>query len=223
MKTINQYIKTKSYNEINIFKGLKGALLSEKIINVLIKYNTACRINLGNKAAVKKLWERVLAVCGYEDFVSFGIRNENAFRNVLLANADRIIDNWPAAAISKIKNFDLSETEKKYRVWKSSDAYVKGEEFKADAEYTDDDDLQRIMVVYDANNPGDTSTVRTYKFSGKIGKHTQETINMFKVDWKYDTGLKYFDARPCLLSHYLNKSEEELMKLYDDDIIGLND
>ena len=47
---------------------------------------------------------------------------------------------------------------------------------------------------------------------------------MLKVDWKYMTGLKYFDARPILLSNYLKKSDAELQKReITDDIIGKMD
>ena len=42
---------------------------------------------------------------------------------------------------------------------------------------------------------------------------------MLKMDWCDKTGLKYYDARPILLSNYLKKSDAELAKreiVFDD-------
>lgn len=229
MRTLTAFIteSMKSYNEINIFKGLKGAKASEKIIETLQRLSKTKKININDRESVKSLWERFLGHSMYsrEELSALGLKTADNLRDALLQNADKIIENWPEDAVAKIKDFNLSDTEKKYRAWKKSDKYVKGEDFKGKDAYEDEDEeaLERVMVVYNANDPGDQSTVKTYKLEGKVGKDTQEQINMFKVDWKYETGLKYFDARPCLLSYYLKKTEDELTKLYDDDIIGLMD
>lgn len=229
MRTLTRFIteSIKSYNEINIFKGIKGAKASEKIIETLQRLSKTKKININDRESVKYLWERFLGHSMYsrEELSALGLKTADNLRDALLQNADRILENWPEDAVAKIKDFNLSDTEKKYRAWKKSDKYVKGEDFKGKDAYADDDKeaLERVMVVYNANDPGDQSTVKTYRLEGKVGKDTQEQINMFKVDWKYETGLKYFDARPCLLSYYLKKTEDELTKLYDDDIIGLMD
>lgn len=229
MKTLKNFIleSERSLNDINIFKGLKGAQASEKIIQTLKKISKTKKINLNDRKSVTTLWQKFLGESGYTpEFLSaIGLKTADNLRTAILNNMERILEMWPEEATSKIKDFNLSETEKKYRAWKKSDKYVKGEDFKGKDAYSDEDeeDLERVMVVYNANDPGDQSTVKTYKLLGKVGKDTQEQINMFKVDWKYETGLKYFDARPCLLSHYLKKSDSELQKLYDDDIIGLMD
>lgn len=229
MRTLTSFIteSIKSYNEINIFKGIKGAKASEKIIETLQRLSKSKKININDRESVKYLWERFLGHSMYsrEELSALGLKTADNLRDALLQNADRILENWPEDAVAKIKDFNLSDTEKKYRAWKKSDKYVKGEDFKGKDAYADDDEeaLERVMVVYNANDPGDQSTVKTYRLEGKVGKDTQEQINMFKVDWKYETGLKYFDARPCLLSYYLKKTEDELTKLYDDDIIGLMD
>lgn len=227
MKPIKQFIleSTRSFNEINIFKGVNGAIVSDEIINLL--RNSSKKINLSDRKSVRNFWERLLGVTrfGNEALRSIGLRTADNLRDALLLNADKIIEMWPEAASSKIKDFNLSEHERKYRTWKKSADYVKGENFAGKDSFADasEDELERIMVVYDANDPGNPDTVKQFKLTGPINKDNQDLINMFKTEWKYETGLKYFDARPCRLSYYLSKSDAELQKTYDSDIIGLDD
>lgn len=227
MKPIKQFIleSTRSFNEINIFKGVNGAIVSDELINILVGLKK--KVNLSDRKSVKNLWEKFLGATrfGNETLRSIGLKTADNLRDALLLNADRIIEMWPVAASSNIKDFNLNEYERKYRAWKKSADYVKGEDFAGKDAFADasEEELERIMVVYDANDPGNPDTVKQFKFTGSINKDNQDIINMFKTDWKYETGLKYFDARPCRLSYYLAKSEEELQKTYDSDIIGLDD
>ena len=126
-------------------------------------------------------------------------------------------DGWKFDAI---KSFDESEQQKKYKAWKNSDDYVEGKKFvKRELKDADEEELERTLVVYDSNDPGNDETTIEYDFYGKVGKDTSHQINMIKVDWHYETGLKYYDARPILLSNYLKKSDAELAKrevVFDD-------
>lgn len=227
MKPIKQFIleSTRSFNEINIFKGVNGAIVSDELINILVGLKK--KVNLSDRKSVRNLWEKFLGATrfGNETLRSIGLKTADNLRDALLLNADRIIEMWPEAASSNIKDFNLNEYERKYRAWKKSADYVKGENFAGKDSFADasEEELERIMVVYDANDPGNPDTVKQFKLKGPINKDNQDIINMFKTDWKYETGLKYFDARPCRLSYYLAKSDEELQKSYDSDIIGLDD
>ena len=105
-----------------------------------------------------------------------------------------------------IKSFDETEQQKKYKAWKNSDDYVEGKKFvKRELKDADEEELERTLVVYDVNDPANNETTIEYDFYGKVGKDTSHQINMIKVDWKYSTGLKYYDARPILLSNYCKK------------------
>lgn len=172
MKPIKQFIleSTRSFNEINIFKGVNGAIVSDEIINLL--RNSSKKINLSDRKSVRNFWERLLGVTrfGNETLRSIGLRTADNLRDALLLNADKIIEMWPEAASSKIKDFNLSEHERKYRTWKKSADYVKGEDFAGKDSFADasEDELERIMVVYDANDPGNTDTVKQFKLKGPI-------------------------------------------------------
>ena len=149
-----------------------------------------------------------------------GVTDAASLANLIITNVEKLKEaGWK---INKIKSFNESEREKKYKAWKKSDKYVEGKKFnKKEAEEESEDELNRIMVVYYVNDPKDESTTLEYEFTGKVNKDNQEQISMIKMDWHYATGLGYYDARPILLSNYLKKTDAELeAKSAVDDIIG---
>ena len=127
-------------------------------------------------------------------------------------------DGWKFDAI---KSFDETEQQKKYKAWKNSDDYVEGKKFDRD-KYTnaDEEELNRTLVVYDRNDPGNEDTVIEYDFIGKRTKENSHQANMCKMDWAYSTGLNYWkNANTILLSNYLKKTNAELAKrevVFDD-------
>lgn len=153
----------------------------------------------------------------------FNITSGLDLANLLIENKEGLEkDGW---VFTKIKSFNETELEKQYKKWKSSGDYVEGRKFdKEKVKDLEEDELKRILVVYDVNDPENEDTTIDYNFKGKRGKDTDHDVNMIKMDWKYKTHLKYFDARPILLSNYLKKTSEELKKReITDDIIGKMD
>lgn len=41
---------------------------------------------------------------------------------------------------------------------------------------------------------------------------------MHKVDWTHETGKKYYNANPCLVSYYRKSGKSELIKNYYDNL-----
>lgn len=225
MKSLVEYINENLYiNEaLILFKpSAKTAQDAAKIEDAIKSFinNSNKRYSFDNKTDLQQM---------FKDFCSkskistkllkeFGVIDGKTIASLIIANKEKLEkDGWK---FDCIKSFDETEQQKKYKAWKESDNYVKGEKFsKADLKDADEEELVRTLVVYDVNNPGNEETTIKYDFYGKMGKDTMHQINMIKVDWKYGTGLKYYDARPILLSNYLKKSDAELAKheiVFDD-------
>lgn len=116
---------------------------------------------------------------------------------------------------------NLTKTEREYRNWKDTDEYVPLSDYDKNDPYEDDEELGRAWCIYCNFDPGDTSLVKVFRMNGKTtDKNVMHEINMHKVDWKYETGLKYFDANPCLVEHYRSTDKESLRQevdyLYDE-------
>lgn len=225
MKTLVEYINENLYiNEaLILFKpSAKTAQDAAKIEDAIKSFfnNSDKRYSFDNKTDLQQM---------FKDFCSkskistkllkeFGVIDGKSIARLITSHKEELEkDGWKFDAI---KSFDETEQQKKYKAWKNSDDYVEGKKFvKHELKDADEEELERTLVVYDANDPGNDETTIEYDFYGKVGKDTSHQINMIKVDWHYETGLKYYDARPILLSNYLKKSDAELSKrevVFDD-------
>lgn len=229
MKSLTEYInENMMINEKLYFfkpssKTFKNAADIEDAIKSFLS-NTSKRYSFDNKLDLEQFFKHF---CDFakkhyaitdKTLKEFGIVDGKSIAKLLISHKEELEkDGWKFDAI---KSFDETEQQKKYKAWKKSDDYVEGKKFnKADYKDADEEELERTLVVYDANDPGNDETTIKYDFYGKVGKDTAHQINMIKVDWHYETGLKYYDARPILLSNYLKKSDAELAKrevVFDD-------
>lgn len=106
-----------------------------------------------------------------------------------------------------------TKTEREFKKWKDTDSYVPLEDYDKNDPYADDEELGRAWCIYYAYDPGDTELVKVFRINGKsTDPNVIHEINMHKVDWKYETGLKYFDANPCLVEHYRSTDKESLKR-----------
>lgn len=225
MKTLVEYINENLYiNEaLILFKpSAKTAQDAAKIEDAIKSFfnNSDKRYSFDNKTDLQQM---------FKDFCSksklstkllkeFGVIDGKSIARLITSHKEELEkDGWKFDAI---KSFDETEQQKKYKAWKNSDDYVEGKKFvKRELKDADEEELERTLVVYDVNDPANDETTIEYDFYGKVGKDTSHQINMIKVDWHYETGLKYYDARPILLSNYLKKSDAELAKreiVFDD-------
>lgn len=225
MKSLTEYInENMMINEKLYFfkpsaqRAQDAAKVEDAIKNFL--NTTSKRYSFENKSDLDQLFKDFCKKSKIDNKLlkEFGIIDGKSIAKLITSHKEELEkDGWKFNAI---KSFDETEQQKKYKAWKKSDDYVEGKKFnKADYKDADEEELERTLVVYDANDPGNDETTIEYDFYGKVGKDTAHQINMIKVDWHYGTGLKYYDARPILLSNYLKKSDAELAKrevVFDD-------
>ena len=104
------------------------------------------------------------------------------------------------------KDFNDSEAEKEYKKWKSSDEYV---------DNMSDEDAEkykgRMLVIYDRHNPA-SHIIK--QFDGVRGKSTAHLVNMFRMDFKHETGTKYYDCYDILYDNYI-KGGKDLEEYHD--------
>lgn len=227
MKTLVEYIN-ENLQQINealiLFKpnaqnAQNAAKVEDSIKNFL---NTAKkRYSLNSKHEIELFFNDFVKFAKIDSKLlkEFGIVNGKSLAKLLILNREKLENNkWNLKAI---KSFDESEMKKEYKKWKESKDYVEGTQLnKENYKDANEEQLKRTLVVYYVNDPGnDETTIKYEDFEGKVGKNTSHQINMLKMDWCDKTGLKYYDARPILLSNYLKKSDEELEKrepIFDD-------
>ena len=85
---------------------------------------------------------------------------------------------------------------------------------------SDDDAKPRSLVVYDRRNPEDH---KIYSFVGKRGKATDHQVNMLRVDFHYESGVKYYDCYTCLYDYYSNNVKNKAKMENFNDVIGIDD
>ena len=61
------------------------------------------------------------------------------------------------------------------------------------------------MVIYDRWNP-EEHIVKPFR--GKRGKSTDHEVNMIRMDFKHEFGVKYYDCYPILFKNYEGHIEE---------------
>lgn len=226
MKTLVEYIN-ENLQQINealiLFKPTgKNAQAAAKVEDSIKNFLATAkkRYSFNNKHEIELFFNDFVKSAKLDSTLlkEFGIVDAKSLAKLLINNKEALEkEKWN---ISVIKSFDESELKKEYKKWKESKDYVEGKRLnKEQYKDADEEELERTMVVYYANDPGNPETTIEYNFYGKIGKDTMHQINMLKMDWHYETGLNYYDARPILLSGYLKKSDAELAKhevVFDD-------
>lgn len=240
MKSLSQFLqesqislqsKIQEYDRIDealiLFPNGKPFQLAAKVEDGLRNFLRHCkkRYSFNNKQDLEKLFKDYLDYTHltWKDVKNFGIVDGASIADLIIRNKEALEkDGWK---FDNISSFDETKMQKEYKKWKNSDDYVQGKRLdKSEYDDANDEDLVRTLVVYDANDPSNPETTLEYDFEGKRGKATDHQVNMIKMDWKYETGLKYYDARPILLSNYLKKSDAELEKVSAfNDVIGKMD
>lgn len=226
MKSLVQFVQESLITEalvlfkVNGRNHQLGAKIEDGLRNFLKFAKKSYSFN--NKTDLEKFYKdfKEYAKLSISDLKEFAIVDAASLANLIINNHEKLQEaGWK---LDKIKSFDESARQKEYKKWKASEDYVEGKAFsRKDAEDESEDELERTMVVYHCDDPGDESLVREYTFKGKVTKDNQRQISMIKMDWCYQTDNDYYDARPILLSNYLKKSDAELeARTAVDDIIG---
>lgn len=115
--------------------------------------------------------------------------------------------------IEIFKDFCLSKNEQEYKKLKDENPDM----FNT---VSDDDAKPRSLVVYDRRNPEDH---KIYSFVGKRGKATDHQVNMLRVDFHYESGVKYYDCYTCLYDYYSNNVKNKAKMENFNDVIGIDD
>lgn len=185
--------------------------------------NTTHRYSFGNKSHLEDFFNdyyNYINDSGSEDKLKldrktlkeFGIVDGKSLAKLLIDNKEKLEkSDWN---LYPIKSFDKKEIEKEYEKWKNSDDYTPGKKLdKSKYKDSSEEELKRVLVVYDRMDPGNEDTVIEYQFTGKRTKENNHQSNMRKMDWAKETGLDYWsNANTILLSNYLKKTDAELAK-----------
>lgn len=190
--------------KLNINNALQGIQLESKLQEFCNrkskKYSFTCKNDM------EVLYYDFVKFSGLPSYIfkEFGLRNSDDIKNVLIQHAEVLKKNgW---LFNAIKSLNDSEREKEYRQWKRSTDYCAARQFRGKQNYEEpEEELKRILVIYNADDPQNPETVLEYDFVGKVGKDTEHQINMLRYDFSRLTGIDYFKANPCLLSNFLNK------------------
>lgn len=194
--------------KLNINNALQGIQLESKLQEFCNRKSNK-KYSFTNKADMEVLFFDFVKFSGLPSYIfkEFNLKNSTDIKNLLLQHAETLKElGW---SFNTIKTLNDTEREKEYRQWKKSADYIPGKQFKGKQAYENyeepEEELERILVVYNADDPTNPDTTLEYKFIGKIGKNTEHQINMIRCDFCKLTGIDYFKANPCLLSHYLTK------------------
>lgn len=160
------------------------------------------KYSLGNQTELRKIFKDFINTLTFGNYTSnltavkkYGIATESGFAKFILDNHDNFIEN--KFYIDWVKQWDESEIEKEYKKWKESSKYV--------ASISDEDAEERDLVIYDRWNP-EEHIVKPFR--GKRGKSTDHEVNMIRMDFKHEFGVKYYDCYPILFKNYEGHIEE---------------
>lgn len=215
-------------NESLILEGLilfkptaKTAQLAANVEDAIKAFinNSGKKYSINSKTDIKQVYDDFLNYCAKgsntrgvksETLKEVGITDGKELLNLIVNHADELEKD----KVDINKFFKMTQLEKDYKSWKKSDDYSKGEKYNPEEDDDEnEEELKRTLLIYNAKDPGNNDDIRKYDFYGKMGKSTAHQVNMRKMDWKYDTGLNYYDARPILQYNYRKKSKEELEKV----------
>lgn len=214
VKYINEALVSNSGTK-HLFKITKdnaknAALIEDELSSFLM--HSKKRYSFTNKNDLEQFFKDFVSYSKISKDVlkEFGLISGSKIADLITKHHDELVnDGWN---FKSIKSFDETEREKEYKKWKKSDDYVEGKKLRDERELSDENELKRTLVVYDADWPGNPDTTLEYDFYGKRGKLTDHQVNMIRVDYHYRTGINYYKANTALLSNYLKKDEEALKK-----------
>lgn len=195
--------------------AVETARIQDKFKDLCNKDLEGKKVSLDNKAELRKLYKSFLEKIPFgsetqkrEVLKRFGLATEEGFRLWVLGSHDEMEEH--GINVDWVAQWDETALEKEYKKAK--------EEGKIPPAKNDDEAEDRDIVIYDRWNPA-THTVRS--FTGKRGKSTEHDINMIRVDFKNEYGVKYYDCYPILAKNYFGHEDElkkraELQLGYDD-------
>lgn len=173
------------------------------------------KVSLDNKQELRKTFKEFISSFSFGNdaqnrtaLKKYGLATEEGFRKFILGSHDKLTD--AGCYVDWVKQWDETTIEKEYKKAK--------ENGEIPITVEDDDAEDRDLVIYDRWDP---STHAVYSFSGKRGKGTDHQVNMIRMDFKYEYGVKYYDCYPILAKNYYGHEDElkkraELQLGYDD-------
>lgn len=186
---IQQLVSPKTLKEVLIVKGIKEVLRTYK-----------GTLDLNNKKHTSALYTQVLNYC----VTSYSAGKfetvwdvKRAMNEVLHIEGATMLAEILNKNMRKLKKANFSYTyirlkkEKKFK-------YVKGRRSHIGA------DMTRTVAV--RSKYGNTP-VMFYEIHGALSTAACSEINAIKMSYKYDTGCNYYEARPILLSTWLELPE----------------
>lgn len=225
MKSLTEKLHEAMYSVIleelqSVWKGTPNN--AKETIEIKDKIKEFCagmvgkkKISLHNKQKVQKTFNAFIDKMPFGDrtrnlniLKKYGLATEEGFARFILGSHDELKKD--GCYIDWVEQWDLSKAEKAYKKAKEA-----GE---IPDPISDDEADERDLVIYDRWNPANHEV---YPFKGKRGKGTDQQVNQLRVDFRYKTGVEYYDCYPILWKNYLGKEEElkrraEMQIGYDD-------
>lgn len=210
-------------NNVNVFFGknsLQSVTMNDGI--KLFFATTRNKYTLGNEKSVKalfadvvysisnnpmcrKFWKTSLEIKQY--MKKYSITCSSDFAEIIKKNLKELdtqkfnLRMFKDVDINKVRSLDDVDFEKLTKLQRKGAEYVKANGAGLSAEDAMSvEDNTRLMAV---RSKYGSSEVKFYKFSGSTNKNNPE-INAIKAAYHYETGCKYFEARPILYSTWIN-------------------
>lgn len=221
MKNLTEFINETLYDVAllediqSVWKKTKETVQIQDTIKNFCVSMKGQKFSLDNKSELRKVFKIFISKFGFGTdtqnrtiLSKYGLATENGFRKFILGNHDELEKN--KCYIDWVKQWDETEIEKEYK---------KAKENGEIPDLVNDDDAEdRDLVIYDRWDP---HTHAVYSFVGKRGKSTDHQVNMIRMDFKYEYGVKYYDCYPILAKNYYGHEDElkkraELQLGYDD-------
>lgn len=163
------------------------------------------KFSLNNQTDIKKIYKELKNKSGAENstfimdkIAKCGFKDPESFAKFIINSHDELVKY--KLNIDWVKQWDETAIEKEYKKAK--------ENGEIPDTIKDEDADDRDLVIYDRWNP---ATHSVYPFTGKRSKSTDHQVNMIRMDFKREYGVKYYDCYPILSKNYYGH-EEELKK-----------
>lgn len=218
MKSIKQYITESSEDfQKRTLDTAKLITAFEKTLNKKSGAYKDNSISLNNKTELNRFYKDLINTLGnlYPNestkiIRKFNISNLESFKKFLYENAAQMVKYNLRYLV--FKDFNETEQDKEYKKWKNSDDFVESITDEEAKKYDG-----RVLVIYNRYNP---SSHMMFPFDLKRTKCSNHQVNMYKVQFKYETGTNYLDCYPILYTNYIKKGKD--LEEYHD-VIGEND
>lgn len=170
------------------------------------KYSTMNKQEL--KKLYKKFIDNIKVAFGGESEARTALKEylmstESGFGAVIRSNQKEFEQKGFKTAC--IKDFDMKANEAAYKKAKEAGELPN----KVNVNKDDYKDYEgRTIIVYDRYDP---STYQGYEFDGKRGsKGAEQMINIARMDFKYEYGVKYYDCYTCLPDYFFTHDKANL-------------